>query len=151
MTDVLTPEQRRLNMSRIHGRDTRPELAIRRALHALGFRYRLHVRDLPGRPDLVLPRYRAVVFVNGCFWHGHSCGLFKVPGTRSDFWKTKIAGNVARDSRAQSALREAGWRVFTVWECALRSAGRREVEEVAGVISTWLDSEVPNGEIGGRK
>lgn len=120
MVDVLTPEQRRLNMSRIRGRDTRPEMVIRRGLHSLGFRYRLQERTLPGRPDLAFPRYRAVIFVHGCFWHGHDCPLFKLPATRREFWKEKIAANRARDERAEIALLELDWRVATVWECSLK-------------------------------
>ncbi|PPU52433.1 very short patch repair endonuclease [Xanthomonas arboricola] len=120
MADVLTPEQRRLNMSRIRGCNTRPEMIIRRGLHALGFRYRLHDKTLTGRPDLVFSRYRAVIFVHGCFWHGHNCSLFKLPATRQDFWKKKITSNCVRDTRSAEALIERGWRVATVWECSLR-------------------------------
>jgi DNA mismatch endonuclease (patch repair protein) len=96
MTDVLTPEQRRLNMSRIRGRDTKPELLLRRGLHARGFRFRLNRKDLPGCPDLVFPRFRAVMFVHGCFWHWHDCPMFKWPATRTDFWRKKIEGNTKR-------------------------------------------------------
>ncbi|WP_186121528.1 very short patch repair endonuclease [Burkholderia gladioli] len=130
MVDVLTPEQRQLNMSRIRGRDTKPEMLIRRGLHACGFRYRLQDRKLPGRPDLVFPRYRAVIFVHGCFWHGHNCPLFKIPKTRQDFWSAKIASNRARDQRAGEALLEQGWRVATVWECSLKGAGKLGVDKV---------------------
>lgn len=120
MTDVLTPEQRRLNMSRIRGRDTKPEMLIRHGLHALGLRYRLHDRRLPGCPDLVFARHRAVVFVHGCFWHAHGCALSKLPATRREFWREKLRNNSARDRRAVEALRAAGWRVLVVWECAIR-------------------------------
>lgn len=122
--DVLTTEQRRFNMSRIRGRDTAPELLIRHALHAEGFRYRLHDRKLPGRPDLVFPKYRAVIFVHGCFWHGHGCHLFKWPATRHAFWEAKISRNRERDEGAIRALRENGWRVLTIWECALKGSSR---------------------------
>ncbi len=101
MVDVLTSEQRSFNMSRIRGRDTKPELTLRRGLHSLGLRFRLHRRDLPGRPDLVFASRRAVVFVHGCFWHGHDCPMCRLPATRPDFWATKIAGNRARDRRCQ--------------------------------------------------
>jgi DNA mismatch endonuclease (patch repair protein) len=124
MTDVLTTEQRRLNMSRIRGKDTKPELLVRRGLHALGFRFRLHRKDLSGRPDLVFPARRAVIFVHGCFWHGHACPMCKMPATRTEFWQAKIAGNRDRDERAVSALAVAGWRVLVVWECALRGPAR---------------------------
>ncbi len=124
MADVLTPQQRRLNMSRIRSRDTKPELLLRRALHARGLRFRLHRKDLPGCPDLVFPRFRAVVFVHGCFWHGHACHLFKVPETRRAFWQRKIRANADRDHKAVATLRSERWRVLTVWECSLRGRGR---------------------------
>lgn len=124
LPDPLTPEQRRLNMSRVRGKDTKPEMILRRGLHAQGLRYRLHARDLPGHPDLVFRSRRVVVFVHGCFWHGHNCALFKLPSTNSEFWEKKIQRNVQRDAETVSALLELGWRVVTVWECALRGPGR---------------------------
>lgn len=111
-------------MSRIRGRDTKPEMVVRRGLHARGFRFRLQARDLPGRPDLILPRHRAVVFVHGCFWHGHGCHLFQMPATRREFWEAKIARNRERDAQACDALAADGWRTLTVWECALRGRYR---------------------------
>lgn len=141
--DPHSPEQRRLNMSRIRSRDTKPELQLRRALHAAGFRYRLHDRSLPGTPDLVLPAKRAVVFVHGCFWHGHDCALGVTPGTRTDFWEEKIGRNQARDETAHAALLAAGWRVLTVWECAFRGRGRRPIEEVVEQASAFLRSDSP--------
>lgn len=128
--DVLTPEQRRLNMSRIRARDTRPEMMIRQGLHRAGFRYRLHVKALPGTPDLVFPARKAVILIHGCFWHGHDCSLFRMPATRGDFWRTKIAANRARDDRAEAALLAGGWRVLTVWECSLKGAARLDLREV---------------------
>lgn len=108
-------------MSGIRGKDTRPELTVRRFLHAAGLRYRLHVRSLPGIPDLVFPRYRAVVFVHGCFWHAHKdCPYFRLPATRPEFWQQKLAQNAERDCRVLAELQSQGWRVATVWECALR-------------------------------
>jgi DNA mismatch endonuclease (patch repair protein) len=108
-------------MSRVRGKDTRPELVVRRMLHREGFRYRLHVRELPGRPDVVLPRHRAVVEVRGCFWHGHpDCPRAAAPSSNVEFWEPKLAANVARDARNEAALREAGWRVIVVWECETR-------------------------------
>jgi DNA mismatch endonuclease (patch repair protein) len=124
MVDVHTPAQRRLNMSRIRGRDTKPELQLRQGLHALGFRFRLQRRDLPGRPDLAFPGRRAVIFAHGCFWHGHACPMCRLPATRPEFWAAKIAGNRARDQVALTALQDAGWRVLIVWECALRGPAR---------------------------
>lgn len=128
MADVHTPELRRLNMSRVKGRDTKPEMLIRRGLHARGLRFRLHRRDLPGRPDIVLPSRKAVLLVHGCFWHGHDCPLFTVPATRPDFWRGKIAGNRLRDSATVTALGGLGWRVGVIWECALRGPGRLSPE-----------------------
>jgi DNA mismatch endonuclease (patch repair protein) len=107
-------------MAAIRGKDTQPELTVRRALHAAGFRYRLHQRDLPGRPDIVLTRYRTVVFVHGCFWHHHGCKHSTWPKTRAAFWRAKIESNQARDRRTRYFLRQAGWRVETIWECQLK-------------------------------
>lgn len=125
-------------MSGIRGRDTRIEVAVRKALFARGFRYRLNVRRLPGRPDLVLPRYNAAVFIHGCYWHGHDCGLFRLPSTNREFWQTKINSNRERDLRNAAALRAAGWRVAIVWECALRGRGEDAVCKVARDLARWL-------------
>lgn len=140
MADVLTPEQRQLNMSRIRGRDTKPEMLVRRGLHARGLRYLLHDRKLPGRPDLVFPRYGAVVFVHGCFWHAHGCALSKLPATRQEFWNKKLAENAARDRRAIEALLADGWRVLVVWECALRGPGRRMDDDVVEALAADIRS-----------
>lgn len=107
-------------MAGIRGKDTRPEMILRRGLHARGFRFRLHDRRLPGSPDLVFPGRRAVIFVHGCFWHGHGCHLFRLPATRQEFWRAKIEGNAARDALAEGALAADGWRVLSIWECALK-------------------------------
>ena len=121
VADVHTKQQRSFNMSRIAGRNTVPEMRVRRILHALGFRYRLHRRDLPGKPDLVFPGARAILFVHGCFWHMHGCKYGKpVPATNVSFWAEKRRGNVERDKRNRKALRDDGWRVFEVWECHTR-------------------------------
>jgi DNA mismatch endonuclease (patch repair protein) len=138
MTDVLTPAQRRLNMSRIRGKNTKPELILRRGLHARGFRFRLHRRDLPGCPDMVFTRFRAAVFVHGCFWHGHDCSMFKLPETQTEFWRAKIQGNRQRDARVLEDLSALGWRTRVIWECALRAPGRRPVGQVLDEISNWL-------------
>lgn len=150
MVDVLTPEQRRHNMSRIRGKDTKPELLLRRRLHAMGFRFRLHRKDLPGRPDLVFPGRRAVIFVHGCFWHGHGCALSKMPATRREFWQTKIDGNRARDKRTTSALAEASWRVLIMWECALRGQRRLPEAEVVGRCAEFLRSDAVATAVTGR-
>lgn len=147
--DPLTPDQRRLNMSRIRGRDTKPELLLRRSLHAAGLRYRVHGQGLPGRPDLVFPGRRAVIFVHGCFWHGHDCPAFRLPATRPDFWRGKIEGNQARDARTHAALLAAGWRVLTVWECALRGPARRDLAQVTGAARAFLADAAAELEIGG--
>jgi DNA mismatch endonuclease, patch repair protein len=120
--DVMTPAQRSAAMARIRSKDTKPELVVRRLLHSLGYRYRLHRSDLPGKPDLVFPRRRSVVFVNGCFWHGHGCKLSSSPKTRSDYWADKISGNRARDRRNIRRLRNDGWHVCVVWECDTRAS-----------------------------
>lgn len=124
--DSLTAQQRSERMSRIRGKDTKPELLVRRHLHAKGFRFRLHRKELPGKPDLVLPKYQAVVLVQGCFWHGHECQKGRVPGTRSDFWRTKIEANRVRDAANKIALEARGWRVLEVWECDLYAREKRE-------------------------
>ncbi|RVP54043.1 DNA mismatch endonuclease Vsr [Sinorhizobium meliloti] len=148
--DVLTREQRRHNMSRIRGRDTKPELLLRRGLHASGLRFRLHARELPGRPDLVFPKYRAVVLVHGCFWHGHDCALFKLPATRANFWAGKIAGNRQRDERAAAGLTAAGWRVLTVWECSLKGPARLPLEKVISMCEVFVRGSEREGTLRGR-
>lgn len=150
MADVLTLEQRRFNMSRIRGRDTKPELTLRVGLHARGLRFRLHRKDLPGCPDLVFPCFRAVVFVHGCFWHGHDCPMFKPPATRREFWAAKIEGNRIRDARARISLEGAGWRTLVLWECALRGQSRLEFGSVLDEIVGWLHKEEPAGTIQGN-
>jgi len=138
MVDVLTPEQRHRNMSGIRGRDTKPEMLIRSALHARGLRYRLHDRSLPGRPDLVFARFRTAVFVHGCFWHFHGCALSKLPTTRQEFWQEKLVRNTARDQAAIAALRAANWRVLIIWECALRGPRRQPLEGVIDLADVYI-------------
>lgn len=130
MADIIGPEQRSALMSRIKGKDTKIELEVRHGLHALGFRYRLGGAGLPGRPDIVLPRYRTVVFVHGCFWHRHDCHLFRLPRTRADFWEAKINANAARDLKKQAELVAMGWRVETIWECQLRGLSTEDRSNV---------------------
>ena len=125
MSDVLTPAQRSLCMSRIRSRDTLPERVVRSLLHQMGFRYRLHRLDLPGKPDIVFPGSRKAIFVHGCFWHMHRCKYGRVvPKTNGDFWRSKREGNVARDRRSLSALRKHGWTVLVVWECQTKDVDR---------------------------
>lgn len=136
MADIVDAPTRSRMMSRIGPKDTNPELVLRRALHARGFRYRLHRQGLPGRPDLVFPRYRAVIFVHGCFWHRHpGCPKATTPATRTEFWQRKFAGNVERDERNVRYLEADGWRVMIVWECEL---GRHDIEDVADRVAVWL-------------
>ncbi|MBU2704074.1 DNA mismatch endonuclease (patch repair protein) [Sporomusaceae bacterium BoRhaA] len=128
MTDVFTPEKRSEVMGKIRSRDTKPEEMVRKWLFFNGFRYRKNVSNLPGKPDIVLPRYRTVVFVNGCFWHAHEgCRLFVVPKTRREWWLEKLGGNRARDERNMRLLREAGWNVVIVWECALKNKKQADI------------------------
>ena len=121
MTDILTPQRRSALMGRIRGADTKPELFVRRTLHALGYRFRTHVRGLPGRPDVVFSRRCAAVFVHGCFWHRHGCGKTYTPRSREQFWQDKFTANIERDRRDQERLASDGWRVFTVWECEIEA------------------------------
>lgn len=138
LSDVHTREQRSRNMAAVRSRDTKPELALRRALHGLGFRYRLNVRTLPGAPDLVFPGRRALIFVHGCFWHGHDCPLFVLPRARREFWLDKIGRNQLRDRRHHDALSGAGWRIGTVWECAMRGKASPGVAATAAQVADFL-------------
>jgi len=128
-------------MAAIRGADTKPEYIIRRGLHSRGFRYRLHDRKLPGRPDLVLPKFQAVIFVNGCFWHAHDCPLFQWPKTREDFWKAKIRGNAERDRKNAKSLIASGRRVATIWECALKGARKIPQIQVIDSLVEWIVSD----------
>ena len=137
MADIVDAATRSRMMSGIRSRNTKPEKLVRSFLHRHGFRFRLHVRELPGKPDIVLPRYRAVIFVHGCFWHGHNCPIFRMPKTREEFWSRKIARNQANDFRASGGLLLTGWRVGTVWECALRQA-EKDTETLLHPLLGWL-------------
>lgn len=135
-------------MSGIGGKNTKPELLVRKALFAAGFRFRLHRKDLPGRPDVALPGRRVVVFVHGCFWHAHQgCPYAKTPATRREFWEAKLAANVERDRRTREALLSAGWRVLVVWECATRSSGVRE--RLSELLTRWIEGVELSGELSG--
>lgn len=151
MPDVVTPEVRSRMMSGIRGGNTKPELFLRKGLFARGLRFRLHDRKLPGRPDLVLKARNAVLFAHGCFWHGHDCPLFKWPGTRPEWWREKISRNKANDQRSEARLRDAGWRVGLVWECALKGPQRLVPEAVIEECERWLRSNKARLEIRGRK
>lgn len=136
-------------MSGIRSKNTRPELTIRRGLHALGFRFRLHDRKLAGQPDMVLSRYKAVIFVHGCFWHGHDCPLFRWPKTREAFWREKISRNRERDAEAEILLDHADWRVLKIWECAMKGPGRIGVDAIFPLAAVWLQSDTRTAEIRG--
>lgn len=138
-TDVHDPETRSYNMSRIRGKDTKPEVKLRSLLHRAGFRFRIHDSRLPGKPDIVLPRYKSVIFVNGCFWHRHEgCRYCTTPATRRDFWDKKFSDTVQRDRAKKKQLEEAGWDVFTVWECELKN----DAEKVLRFLIDELQKKV---------
>ena len=134
-------------MSGIRGKNTKPELMIRKALHARGLRYRIHCKELPGNPDLCLPKYRAVIFVHGCFWHGHNCHLFKWPKTRPEFWRAKIERNRAVDEAAKARLLCGGWRVMYIWECSLKDRSAIAIDEVISRVESWVRSEDQEADI----
>lgn len=141
MGDVHDQETRSRNMAAVRSRDTKPEMMVRKALHASGLRYRLNARDLPGKPDIVLPRHRAVVFVHGCFWHRHECELFRWPESRTEFWRDKLNANAARDITAAEALDHAGWRRVVIWECALRGKKKRDFQDTMQRLIAWIKSD----------
>ncbi|RDK09135.1 very short patch repair endonuclease [Cupriavidus lacunae] len=138
MVDITDVATRSRMMSGIRGKNTKPELVVRKALHRLGLRYRLHVRRLAGAPDLVFPRYRAVVFVHGCFWHQHNCPLFKMPSSRTEFWQEKLDRNRERDREHMAKLLQDGWRVAVVWECTLRTAIKSNDEGLFERLAEWI-------------
>ncbi len=150
MADVVSPQKRSEMMSGIRGKNTKPEQFVRKALHAQGYRFRLHRKDLPGKPDLVLTKYNAVIFVHGCFWHRHNCHLFKWPKSRPDFWRTKINKNCENDEKTLDALQEQDWRVLIVWECAIKGKERLEPDRIIEEITGWLSSDEQYHEIKGR-
>jgi len=138
LVDVVDAATRSRMMSGIRSKNTSPEVLVRKALHAKGFRFRIHVKSLPGKPDLVLPKYNAVIFVHGCFWHGHNCHYFKIPQTRPEFWLDKIGKNQERDQHTLARLLALNWRVLIVWECAIREAKKKNSKLLIEKISDWL-------------
>ncbi len=150
MADVVPPEVRSRMMAGIRSRDTQPEIILRRGLHKEGFRFKLHDRLLPGCPDLVLPKWRAVLFAHGCFWHGHDCHLFKWPSSREEFWRKKIERNRIVDGHNEQQLLSLGWRVGVIWECALKGRNRCVIDEVIDEISLWLKSDQKSFEVRGK-
>lgn len=151
MADVVSPTVRSRMMAGIKGRNTKPEMLLRHGLHRRGFRFRLHSKDLPGKPDMVFPKHHAVIFANGCFWHGHDCPMFKWPSTRQEFWNAKITGNRERDSRVKANLLESGWRVLTIWECALKGPAKLATESVLAGCADWLLSRQTAQTFAGKK
>ena len=139
MADVHSTKIRSYNMSRIKSKNTKPELLVRHFLHKNGFRYRLHVKQLPGKPDIVLPKYKTVIFVHGCFWHGHEeCKYFVLPKTKTDWWLNKITGNITNDNKVEINLKSLGWRVIKIWECDLKPSVRSiNLDQIANVIKDF--------------
>jgi DNA mismatch endonuclease (patch repair protein) len=150
MADIVPAVVRSRMMAGIRGTNTKPELLLRKGLHAQGFRFRLHSTGLPGKPDIVLPRHHAIVFAHGCFWHGHDCHLFKWPSTRPEFWHAKIKRNREVDARTAAALTEAGWRQAVIWECALKGRTRLPLEHVIAACTQWIRSDRQRIEIRGN-
>lgn len=150
MVDVVSKAMRSRMMAGIGSRNTSPELLVRSLLHKGGYRFRLHRKDLPAKPDMVLPKYQAVVLIHGCFWHGHRCHMFKWPKSNREFWRTKILSNIRRDRRSAIDLHASGWRLMTVWECALRGPKAMAPEVVFRRISSWLRSKVDQSELSGK-
>lgn len=148
MTDIVSPEDRSRMMSGIKAKNSLPEIAVRRILFGAGYRFRLHRKDLPGSPDIVLPRKKIAIFVHGCFWHLHKgCRFAKIPATRIDFWKAKLEANVSRDRRTVAQLRSMGWRVLWVWECALKDPNA--TAELKKSLRDWIENGLDFGEIRG--
>ncbi|MFZ7104864.1 MAG: very short patch repair endonuclease [Peptococcaceae bacterium] len=147
MSDIVNSEVRSRMMSGIRCKDTKPEIIIRHHLHALGYRYLLHDKRKPGKPDMVFPKYNAVIFVHGCFWHGHDCCLFKWPQTNQDFWRIKIEKNKQKDIENHIKLINAGWRVMVIWECALKGRSRMKIDKIIQITSEWLCSSELQSEI----
>ncbi|MFC1517480.1 very short patch repair endonuclease [Candidatus Margulisiibacteriota bacterium] len=151
MTDIVSSKKRSKMMSNIRSKNTKPELILRRSLFEKGFRYKLHSSNIPGKPDMVFLKHKAVILVNGCFWHGHGCHIFKWPKTRKAFWKNKINGNKTRDRKNRNLLKKLGWRVLVVWECAIKSRKESDISRVVNRAAKWLNSKSKSAEIVLRK
>lgn len=150
MVDIVSSSTRSKLMSGIRSKNTKIEVVLRKALFARGLRYRKNVQTLPGKPDIVVAKWKAVIFINGCFWHMHNCKLFKMPETRRDFWEEKIQGNRTRDEKNKEKLLSLGWRIAIVWECALRGKNEQKTAEVADALLLWLSSGDEYLEIDGK-
>nr|WP_301178445.1 very short patch repair endonuclease [Pseudomonas putida] len=147
LVDIVDAVTRSRMMSGIKGKNTSPELIIRKALHARGFRFRIHTAHLPGKPDLILPKFKAAIFVHGCFWHGHNCRYFKPPKTRTDFWMGKIEKNKVRDAMQIAKLNEAGWRTLIIWECAIRKMKSENSTSLIDTVTAWLSQNSTSREL----
>lgn len=140
MTDIASIEKRSQMMSGIRSKNTKPEIIIRSALHRKGLRYRIHVKSLPGSPDIVLKKFKAVIFVNGCFWHGHPCHLFKIPSSKIEFWKNKIYRNKDIDTKSIESLLKLGWKVCLIWECAIKGKTKLDFQTLIDSCVEWIYS-----------
>lgn len=150
MVDVVNKTKRSQMMSGIQAKNTKPEIMVRKALFAQGYRYKLHDKKLPGKPDLVLPKYQTVIFVHGCFWHKHNCHLFKWPSTRPDFWKEKLNGNAKRDQVVMQILRSNGWKVLVIWECALKGKHKQKIDKVVNQTIKFVHNSRLHFEVMGK-
>jgi len=149
MADVVDKATRSRMMSGIRGKDTKPEITLRKGLFARGFRFRLHAKNLPGKPDIVFPRLKSVILVHGCFWHRHDCTLFRWPSSNVEFWKEKIAKNREVDARTRLGLHSLDWKILTIWECSMKGPDRIGAEEVVTRAAAWLTSDSGDDEISG--
>ena len=152
MADIVDKMTRSKIMSRIKGKDTKPEVEIRKKLFARGIRYRLHDKSLPGKPDIIFPKYNAIIFFNGCFWHAHECDIFKWPSSNVAFWGGKLTINKENDRKNNEILKKLGWRILTIWECSYRSPGKKDWGKIEGIVNRaekWLYSNKKIGEIKG--
>lgn len=147
MIDVVDLETRRKMMAGIKAENTVPEILVRKVLHRAGFRFRLHSKKLPGKPDIVLPKYKVAIFVQGCFWHGHGCHLFKWPSTREKFWKEKIYSNIDRDSKNRELLLMSNWRVLNIWECSFKGKNKIDEAELLKIFENWIRGDKKIGDI----
>ncbi len=149
MADIVDKAVRSRMMAGIKGVNTRPELLVRKGLHRKGFRYRLHLEGLPGKPDMVFSKYGALILINGCFWHHHDCHLFKWPSTRKGFWRKKILANKARDLRNMATYNDLGWKSLVIWECAIKGKTRRPIDEIVNTAANWIQFDTQSSEIKG--
>lgn len=149
--DIVSREKRSSMMSGIRSKDTKPEMIIRKALYARGYRYRLHSSKVQGKPDIIMRKYNAVIFIHGCFWHGHDCKLFRLPKTRTAFWENKIGTNQKRDREVISTLQKEGWRIAVIWECAMRGKGKMDFENMMDILTEWIESDSKKLELRGEQ